>query len=86
MLVNIFWWIRRWKNGRHKIFSFQMSKLDSKIIIEKFEEVFNKLDSAAKINIAPSFVIRNLEAGEYRYFYAQENKTLFEKSHFLCTK
>ena len=35
------------KNVRHKVFNFQMSKLDTKIIIEKPDEVFNKLDSAA---------------------------------------
>ena len=57
-----------------------MSKLDTKIINEKLEEVFNKLDSAAKIKIALGFVLRNIETGEYRYFYAHENNTLFEKS------
>ena len=72
--------------GRHKIFNFQMSKLDTKIINKKLEGVFNKLDSAAKINIALGFVLRNIETGEYRYLYAHENKTLFEKSHLLCTK
>ena len=36
------------ENGRHKVFNFQMSKLDTKIINEKLEEVFNKLDSAVK--------------------------------------
>ena len=74
------------ENGRHKVFNFQMSKLDTKIINEKLEEVFNKLDSAAKINIALGFVLRNLETGEYRYCYAHENNTLLEKSHVLCTK
>ena len=74
------------ENGRHKVFNFQMSKLDTKIINEKLEEVFNKLDSAAKINIALGFVLRNIETGEYRYFYAHENNTLFQKSHLLCTK
>ena len=74
------------ENGRPKVFYFQMSKLDTKIINEKLEEVFNKLDSAAKINIALDFVIPNIETGEYRYFYAHENNTLFEKSHLLCTK
>ena len=49
-------------------------------------EVFNKLDSAAKINIAFGFVLRNVEMVEYRYYYAYENNTLFEKSHLLCTK
>ena len=52
----------------------------------EYGEVFNKLDSAAKINIALGFVLRNNETGKYRYFYAHENNTLFEKSHLLCTK
>ena len=46
------------ENGRHKVFNFQMSKLDTKIINEKLEEVFKKLDSAAKINIALGSVLR----------------------------
>ena len=29
------------ENGRHKVFNFKMSKLDTKIINEKLEEVFN---------------------------------------------
>ena len=66
-----------------KVFNFQMSKLDTKIINGKLEEVFNKLDTAAKINIALGFVLRNIETGEYRYFYAHGNNTLFEKSHLL---
>ena len=32
------------ENGRHKVINFQMSKLDTKVINEKLEEVFNKLD------------------------------------------
>ena len=74
------------ENVRRKVFNFQMSKLDTKIIKEKLEDVFNKLDSAAKINIALGFVLRNVETGEYRYYYAHENNTLFEKLHLLCTK
>ena len=74
------------ENGSHKVFNFQMSKLDTKIIKEKLEEVFNKLDSAAKIKIALGFVLRNVETGEYRYYKAHENHTLFEKPYLLCTK
>ena len=59
-----------------------MPKLDTKIINEKLEDVFNKLDSIAKIIIA----LQNVKTGEYRYYYAHENKNLFEKSHLLCTK
>ena len=58
------------ENGRHKVFNFQMSKLDAKMINEKLDEVFNKLNSAAKINITLGFVLRNIEIGDYRYFYA----------------
>ena len=74
------------EDGRHKVFNFQMSKLDFQIINEKLEEVFNKLDSAAKINISLSFVFRNFETGKYQYFYAHKNNTLLKKSHLLCIK
>ena len=60
-----------------------MTKLDTKIIEEKLEEVFNKLDSAAKINVALGFVLLNIETGKLRYFYAHEKNTLFEKSQLL---
>ena len=74
------------ENGKHTVFNLQMSKLDTKITNEKIEEVFNKLDSAVKIIIALWFVLRNIETGKYRYFYAHENNILFEGSHLLCMK
>ena len=49
------------ENGRHKVFNFHMSKLDTKIINHKLEEVFNKLESNAKNNIALEFVLRKVE-------------------------
>ena len=51
------------ENGGFKVFDFQMTKLDTEIIKDKIEEVFNKLDSAAKINTALGFVLRNIETG-----------------------
>ena len=74
------------ENGRYKVFNFQLSKLVTKITNEQLEEVFNKLNSAAKIKIALGFVFRNIETGKYQYFYAYENNTLFEKSDLLCNK
>ena len=41
-------------NGRHKV------------INKNIEDVFNKLDSDAKINIALGFVLQNTDTGEYR--------------------
>ena len=74
------------ENGRHKVFNFQLLKLDLNLVNEKLDQVFEKLDCAIKINIALGFVSRNLETSEYRYFYAHENNTLFDKSILLCTK
>ena len=74
------------EDGRHKVFNFQMSKLNTKIINEKFGEVFNKLNSVAKINIALGFVLQSIETSEYQFFYAHENNTSFGRSHLLCRK
>ena len=38
------------------------------------------------IDLALGFVRPNVETGEYQFYYAHENITLFEKSHLLCTK
>ena len=69
--------------GRHKVFNFHLSKLDPNL---KYFKVFEKLDCAAKANIALGFVLRYEETGKYRYFYAHENNKLFDKSMLLCTK
>ena len=74
------------ENGRHKVFNFQMSKIDTKIINEKLEEVFNKPDSAAKVNLILGFVLRNFETVKKRHFYAHDNNSLHEKFHLLCIK
>ena len=64
-----------------------MSELDSKVINEKLEEAFHKLNSAAKIIIIPlGLVLQTIETGEFRNFYTHENNTLFKKSQLLCTK
>ena len=54
------------ENWRHKVFNFQISKLDNNFINEKIEEVFNELDPAAKIKVVLRFVLRNVKTGEYR--------------------
>ena len=74
------------ENGRHKVFNFQLSKQDHNLVNEKLDQVFEKLDCSAKINIALGFVLRNIEMSKYGYFYTHENNTLFDKSVLLCTK
>ena len=73
-------------NERHRVFNFKLAKLDPIEINEKLKEVFEKFNCAAKINLSLGFIFRNVDADEYRYFYAHENNTFFEKSHLLCSK
>ena len=61
------------ENGRHKTFNFHFSNLDLNLVNEKLDQVFEKLDCAAKINIALRFVLRNIKTGDYLYFYAHKN-------------
>ena len=74
------------ENGIHRMFNFKLSKLDLNEINEKLKEVFEKLNCAAKVNLALRFIFRNVDNDEYRYFFAHENNTFFEKSHLLCSK
>ena len=56
------------ENGSHKVFNFQFSKLDPNFGNEKLEQIFEKFDCAAKVNIALFFVLRKIKTGEYRCF------------------
>ena len=74
---------------RNELYACQHFLTDTKmenLVNEKLDQVLEKLDCAASINIALGFVLRYIETGEYRYFYAHENNTLFDKSILLCTK
>ena len=53
------------RNGTHKVFNFQVLKLDTKLINEKPNEGFNKLDSAKKIKTPLGFFLRSVGAGVY---------------------
>ena len=49
-------------------FKEELSACQYFLVDTEMENVFNKLDSAAKINIALGFVLRYVETGEYRYY------------------
>ena len=46
---------------------------------------FNNLKCAAKVNLAFGFILKNVEDGGLRYFYAHENNTLLDRSKLVCT-
>ena len=73
------------ENGRHRVFNFAMSSFDIFLLNDKLDFVFKELKCAAKINFAFVFVLKNVEDGMCRYFYAHENNTNMEKSKLVCT-
>ena len=70
---------------RHCVFNFAMSTFDNSLINKKLDLVFKGLECAAKVNLAFGFVLKNVEDGSCRYFYAHENNTLMERSKLVCT-
>ena len=60
---------------RHKVFNYAVETLNTEIVNDKLDKFFNNLKCAAKVNLAFGFILKNLEDGRYRYFYAHENKT-----------
>ena len=74
------------ENGKHRVFNFVMSSFDIFLLNDKLDYVFKELKCAAKVSLAFGFVLRNIEDGMCRYFYAHENKIIIEKSKLVCTQ
>ena len=71
------------ENGRHRVFKIAMSSFDKSFLNDKLDYVFKELKCAAKVNFAFGFVLKNIEDGMCRYFYAHENNTIMEATK-LC--
>ena len=74
------------ENGRHRVFNFAMSSFDMSLLNDELDYVFKELKCAAKVNLAFGFVLKNIEDGMCRYFYAHENNTVMERSKLVCTQ
>ena len=74
------------ENGRHRVLKFAMSSFDMSSLNDKLDFVFKELKCAAKVNLAFVFVLKNIEDGSCRYFYAHENNTFMERSKLVCTQ
>ena len=73
------------ENGRHRVFNLAMSSLDTSLLNDKRDYVFKELKCAAKVNLAFGFVLKHIEDGMCRYFYAHEDNTNMERPNFVCT-
>ena len=74
------------QKGKHSVFKFAAKKLTAQFIEEKLDRVLDKLKCVAKLNLALGFILKNIEDGKFRYFYAHENNTLLEQSKLVSNK
>ena len=74
------------QNGRHCVFNFAVNNLTAQAIEEKLDRVLDKLKCVAKFNLALGFILKNIEDGKFRFFYAHENNTLLEQSKLVSNK
>ena len=68
------------------MFTFAVNNLTAQVIEEKLDRVLDKLKCIAKLNLALGFIVKNIEDGKFRYFYAHENNTLLEQSNLVSNK
>ena len=54
--------------------------------LSKKNPVLEKLKCVAKLNLALGFILKNIEDGKFRYFYACESKTLLEQPKLVSNK
>ena len=74
------------QKGRHSVFNFDVNNLTAQVIEENMDRVLDKLKCVAKLNLALGFILKNIEDGKFRYFYAHENNTLLEQSKLVSKK
>ena len=72
--------------GRQHVFNFASRNVTPKFLQKKIQQFSESLHCAAKVNLALGFVLRKVEDGSYRYFYAHENSLLLEKSLLIANK
>ena len=74
------------QKGRHSVFNFVVNNLTVQVFEEKLDRVLDNLKCVAKLNLALGFILKNIEDGKFRYFYAHENNTLLEQSKLVSNK
>ena len=74
------------EGARHKLFKCTVETLNGKIVNEKLDHFFNNLKCAAKVNLAFGFILKIIEEGGFRYFFAHEFNTRLDRSKLVCTR
>ena len=74
------------ESGRNRVLNFAMSSFDMTLLNDKLDYVFGELKCSAKINLAFGFVLKDIEDGMCKYFYAHENNTNIEWAKLVCAQ
>ena len=74
------------KNGKHSVLNFALSFFEVSFLNDKLDYVFKELKCVAKAKLAFGFVLKSIEDGVCRYFYAHVNNTIMERSNFVGTQ
>ena len=78
-----FWVDSELERARHKVINCAVETLNKTTVNEKLDLFFNNFKSAAKVNLAFGFFMKNIEDRGFFYFY--ENNTLLDRSKLVCT-
>ena len=70
------------ERARHKVFKYPVETLNETMVNEK---LFKNLKCAVKMILPFGFNLKNIEDGWFRYFYANENNTLLDRSKLVCS-
>ena len=73
------------ENRRHRVHNIARILCTLKHLLEKINVVFDSLKCAAKLNVAFSFVLKNVENWSCRYYFAHENNKKPERSKLVAT-
>ena len=72
--------------GTQYNYKFASTNVIPKLPQEKIQQVLESLHCAAEVNLAQGFVLRKVEHGSYRYFYAHGCNLLLERSLLIANK
>ena len=70
---------------RHKVFNYVVETLYEPIVNEKLDHFFYNIKFATKVNLVFGFILKNIDDGRLRHFYAHENIALLDRSKFKRT-
>ena len=74
------------EKARLKMFKYAIETFSIKTSEEKLDQIFRKLNRAAKENPAVGFISENIEDGRFRYYYPHKDNTLLDRSRLVRTK